>query len=73
MDRLRVRPGFRWREGLLFAAVAVVTAASVAFAGIHLRQLDQAASASDAIGESGSGHLPDVLEGACLSPSEGRS
>lgn len=73
MDRLRSSPGFRWREALLFATVAIVAAASVAFAGFHLRQPAQTAGAPEAIGTSSDTHLPNILEGLCLSRSERRS
>lgn len=70
MDRLRLSPGSRWREALLFATVAIVTAASVAFAGFHLRQSAQTAGARGAIGTNSGAHLPNILEGLCLSRSE---
>lgn len=73
MDRLRLSAGFRWREALLFATVAIVTAASVAFAGFHLRQPAQTAGAPGAIGTHSGADLPNILEGLCLSRSERRS
>lgn len=73
MDRLRLSRGFRWSEVLLFVAVAIVTAASVAYAGLHLRQPAQTTDAPGATGTSSRAHLPNVLEGLCLSRSGARS
>lgn len=72
MDRLRTRPGFRRREVLLLGTVAIATAASLAFAGFHLRQSNQTASASEAVDASGGDHLPDIRGGLCLGRDQAR-